>query len=142
MSIYTQHLSIEEIKKAKTRYYGQKGMAKRRGIDFKFSFEDWINWWIATGHYHERGVGKGKYVMSRYNDIGDYCIENVFCQTFVQNFLDGTANRQYKTTDEVRMKLSTSLKGRVSPTKGMRHTEETKAKIAAAAKIRWENKKR
>lgn len=142
MLIYTEHLTPDEITQAKVKFRGQKGMAKKRGIGFYFSFDEWINWWLATGHWHERGVGKGKYVMSRRNDSGDYTTENVFCQTFVQNFLDGT---QKEMSTEQRAKISAAisskLKGRVSPTKGTRHTDKTKSKISAAMSKYWQNKK-
>lgn len=55
----------------------QKGVAKHRGIGWDLSFEEWHLIWIESGHLHERGKGRGKYVMARHNDIGPYKIGNV-----------------------------------------------------------------
>jgi hypothetical protein len=61
------------------KFYFQRSAAKGRGIDWQLTFEDWLSWWQSTGHYHERGRGKGKYVMSRYGDIGPYSLTNIEC---------------------------------------------------------------
>ena len=50
------------------KYQKHKAGAKYRGIDFKLSFEEWLDIWLQSGFYDKRGIGKGSYVMSRYND--------------------------------------------------------------------------
>jgi hypothetical protein len=54
----------------------QRCTAKGRGIEFKFKFWDWWLVWEKSGHWHERGRGRG-YVMARFNDAGPYSPENV-----------------------------------------------------------------
>jgi len=66
-------------------YAGQKSMAKKRGVEWHFTFESWIEWWVNTGHFHERGILDTDYQMCRYNDTGPYSIENVYCATGKEN---------------------------------------------------------
>jgi len=66
-------------------YFGQKSMAKKRHIKWDFTFYEWIEWWVNTGHFHERGVKNNQYQMCRYNDVGDYSITNVYCDTGSNN---------------------------------------------------------
>lgn len=66
-------------------YHFQKGGAKKRGIDWQLTFEQWLNWWISTGHINEKGRQKGKFCMSRKGDIGPYSLENIFCQLHSDN---------------------------------------------------------
>lgn len=58
-------------------YLGCRRRARYRRIEFLLTFEDWLNIWKDSGHYHERGCFKGQYVMARYGDIGPYAINNV-----------------------------------------------------------------
>jgi len=66
-------------------YNGQKSMALKRGLEWKFDFLTWIVWWIQTGHFDERGVKNHQYQMCRYNDIGPYSWDNVYCDTGENN---------------------------------------------------------
>lgn len=68
------------IKKA---YIQQKGDAKKRGIEFKLTFEEFSNWW--GDDFQHRGVGSNKLVMARYNDIGAYELSNIKKITFGDN---------------------------------------------------------
>jgi hypothetical protein len=73
------------IQTAKGKYSIQKRKAKRRGIAWELSFEEWWTIWEASGKWSERGWGKDKYVMCRYGDIGAYSIDNVFIDTNSNN---------------------------------------------------------
>jgi hypothetical protein len=73
---------------ARTKYNYQKKNAKARDIDWKFTFEQWINVWIESGHWDERGSGKGKYVMARKGDAGPYSVDNVYICLSTQNNSD------------------------------------------------------
>lgn len=66
-------------------YYGQKSMANKRGIEWEFTLYSWIEWWVNTGHFHERGVNNHQYQMCRKNDTGAYSVENVYCDTGLNN---------------------------------------------------------
>lgn len=69
----------------KTKYNNHRYNAKQRNIDWQFTFESWMAWWQATGHYHERGRRIGQYVMARFGDVGPYSPANVFCCTSSHN---------------------------------------------------------
>lgn len=75
-------------RKNAVNFYGQKSMAKKRKIVFNFTFDEWINWWLNTGHFHERGVHNDKYQMCRYDDSGPYEPSNVYCDLGMNNKLD------------------------------------------------------
>jgi hypothetical protein len=71
--------------KERHKYACHKGKAKHRGIEFKLTYEEWWDIWQQSGKWEERGAVTGKYVMSRYNDIGAYEMGNVFIQSFEAN---------------------------------------------------------
>jgi hypothetical protein len=72
----------------KQKYSMQKTSAEKRGIAWQFTFDEWFNWWQATGHWDNRGCKKGQYVMARFEDKGPYAINNVFCCSVEQNNSD------------------------------------------------------
>jgi hypothetical protein len=46
-------------------------------IKFLLTFEEWLNFWVGSGHWEQRGRKKGQYVMSRKNDYGNYELGNI-----------------------------------------------------------------
>lgn len=73
------------ICKYKQGYTRSKADAKRRGIEFHFTFEEWKQWWDETGKWELRGKTKGCYQMCRVNDEGPYKLGNVYCDTVEAN---------------------------------------------------------
>jgi hypothetical protein len=71
--------------KFKQGYTRSKADAKRRGIEFLFTFEEWKSWWLETGKWEMRGKRAGCYQMCRKNDVGPYAVENVYCDTVEAN---------------------------------------------------------
>lgn len=63
----------------------QRSGAKKRGIEWKLSWEEWLQWWMNTGHIDERGRNKGQYQMCRVGDIGPYALDNIYCATLEDN---------------------------------------------------------
>lgn len=61
----------------------KKIMQKKRGIDFKLSFDEW--WDIWKPHYHNRGSKKGQFCMCRIMDKGAYEVGNVTIGTVENN---------------------------------------------------------
>ena len=129
------------VRELKNKYNCHKGAAKRRGIGFTLTFEEWCNIWGQSGKWEQRGRKKGQYVMSRVGDAGDYTIDNVFIQSAEDNVADANHNKKGQTrilpkhTEETKRKISASLmgnKGRL----GRQHTEETKRKIRETMKAR------
>lgn len=62
--------------------------AMKRGIEFKFTFEEWYNWWkseLGPDWFKLRGNKKGQYVMARHKDVGPYEGDNVSCILHTDN---------------------------------------------------------
>jgi hypothetical protein len=58
-----------------TEYHNHKARSKRRGIDFEFSYDEWMLWWGED--ITNRGRKKGQLVMARNGDVGSYHPDNV-----------------------------------------------------------------
>jgi hypothetical protein len=70
------------------KYSVQKRHAKQRQIDWQFSFEEWWSMWEESGHWDNRGVGKGQYCMSRFGDRGPYSPTNCEIKLSTDNNLE------------------------------------------------------
>lgn len=57
-------------------------------IQFELTFDEWLSVWVDSGHLAERGNKRGKYCMSRVDDIGPYKVGNVFIQLTTNNTKD------------------------------------------------------
>lgn len=69
---------------SKRAYRAQIDNSRRRGIEFNFSYREWLDFW--GDDLKDRGKCKGQLVMARKGDRGPYSIENVYIVT-------GEANR-------------------------------------------------
>lgn len=87
-------------------------------IECRLTFEQWLKVWVDSGHYHEMGAGKGKYVLSRKDDIGHYEEGNVFVQSHSDNVRQSLLGK--KRNPETCAKL-----------RGQKRTPEQCANIAA-----------
>jgi hypothetical protein len=74
--------------KVRDKFHQHRRNAACRGIDFELTFEEWFRFWDDSGHFHERGVKKGQYVMARYGDSGPYAIGNVKIIRHEENILE------------------------------------------------------
>ena len=72
-------------------------------IEMRLTFVEWLNVWLESGHWHERGVRKGQYVMSRIGDLGHYELGNVFIQTCSQNSRDANVGKSLSLTSRGRL---------------------------------------
>jgi hypothetical protein len=66
-------------------FQAQRTSARRRGIPFLFTFEEWWAWWQIGNRWQNRGMGKHKFVMARFGDKGPYSPKNVYCATHEEN---------------------------------------------------------
>lgn len=71
-------------------FSAQKRQAKQRKIDWFLTFEEWWNLWRNSGKWDLRGIGYGKYCMSRFKDTGPYSIDNIEIKSSVDNSREGT----------------------------------------------------
>jgi len=81
------------MRSPKRKYQEHKYGAKKRGLPFELTFEEWYDIWQKSGKWELRGQGKNAYVMSRIGDKGGYTLGNVFIQTASQNSIDGNKGR-------------------------------------------------
>jgi len=113
-------------KKLEKAFRKQKYQAeKKRNIEFRLTFDQWLDIWEKSGHLEERGRRKGEFVMSRNGDDGAYEIGNVFIQPHSSNASD--AKKGKPKSEESKKKQSDAMKGRPK-------SEETKAKMSATKK--------
>lgn len=63
----------------------QRTNARRRGIGWHLTIGQFWKIWQDSGKWSNRGCGKGKYCLSRYGDLGDYRIGNVWVCEFAEN---------------------------------------------------------
>lgn len=94
----------------KQKYHVHKAGAKRRGIPFNLTFEEWTSIWFTSGKWAQRGHGSDKYCMCRYGDKGAYELGNVYIATNRENGI--LANTGRKHTDETKIKCGLSCKGK------------------------------
>lgn len=76
-------------------YRLQRTNARKRNIEWKFTFGDW--WRLWKNHFLLRGRFKNSLVMTRFNDVGPYSKDNVQIKTAAENlqeYRDKTRSRR------------------------------------------------
>ena len=99
-----------EYRKAYTQ---QKSNAKRRGVEMRLSFTEWLEIWSQSGKWDERGRGSNKYCMCRLNDEGHYEIANVYISTNKRNLSEGNAGKVL--SELTKQKIGASKIGKPRP---------------------------
>lgn len=75
------------------KYVKQKKNAKRRGVPFLLTFEEWLGVWIKSGRFDERGNQTAEgYVMARNGDRGAYALGNVRIISHADNVAERNRN--------------------------------------------------
>ena len=59
-----------------------------RNIPWLFTYSSWLEMWLVSGKWEERGRGKGKYCVCREEDEGAYSPRNCYIGTFEDNMRD------------------------------------------------------
>ena len=72
----------------RVKYWNQKDNARKRGVTWEMTFEEWWEVWESSGVWEQRGCKRGQYCMSRKGDIGPYSKDNVFIQLHGSNLRD------------------------------------------------------
>ena len=71
------------------KYHSHKYNAKKRNIEFELTFDQWNQWWITHGVDKSlpnmSGNTKDNLCMCRYNDAGPYSLDNIYCDTNINN---------------------------------------------------------
>ena len=113
--------------KPRKMYINQKSHAKKRGIDFYLTYDEWITIWLESGKFAERGRGKGKYVMARLGDRGPYAVGNVKIILNEDNSSEGNLGKIV--SQETKQKIATAHKGKT-------FSDETRQRMSASAKVK------
>jgi hypothetical protein len=115
-------------------YTQHKSNAKRRGIEFKLTLDEWKQIWIDSGKWDQRGRGADKYCMCRIGDQGCYEVGNVFIGLGKINVRDGNLGKT--DSEETKRKKSEASKGKPKPwaagKNSVMHRPEVKAKMSIA----------
>lgn len=90
---YTTHMGKRRRftpyqRRANVYFHDQWKMAKKRGIQWSLTFEEWLEWWevnLGSDWMDKRGRGKDKFCMSRHGDKGAYSLDNIKCVTNSEN---------------------------------------------------------
>ena len=93
---------------AKKAYNDQKFDAKRRGIEFLLTYEEWHCWWqgqLGPDWITLRGSRWYQFVMARYGDAGPYRLDNIKCISNSENRLEN--KRLQKNEKHYASKLTT-----------------------------------
>jgi len=76
-------------------YNTHKISARKRGIEFLLTLDEWYNWWLSNGidkngpSQKQLGIPrKDTLCMCRFNDVGPYALDNIYCATASQNVKD------------------------------------------------------
>lgn len=139
-----ESLDPEILKRLRDSYFWHKNDAKRRGIGFEFTVDEWMEEWISSGKMLQRGCRKGQYVMARYNDIGPYRAGNIHIITVEENMREMWGNsektklmRKRMSESHVGLKHSDASKKKMSEVKmGHEVSVETRLKMSQAIKGR------
>ena len=78
--------------------------AKERGISFELSIDDWLEIWIKSGHFFDRGHKKGQYCMARFGDKGPYAVNNVKIILHSENVVEGLRGKPK--SEQTRQRMS------------------------------------
>ena len=92
------------------KFVAQRMQARRRGIDFFLTFDEWMGIWAQSGLLSERGKGIGKYNMARFGDTGPYAVGNVFIMRHEENTREGSIGRTLSPAS--REKVAASKRGK------------------------------
>lgn len=80
-------------------YLDQKKRALHRGLEWHFTYESWVNWWLrhlGPDWFQLRGVRKYDFCMARKGDSGHYTEDNV------ERITNGENGRARKTNGKAR----------------------------------------
>ena len=116
-------------------YRSQRDSARKREIDFQFTFEEWLAWW--GDDIVNRGRKSGQLVMARIGDQGAYHPNNCIKKTCNDNVREADRNYDkswFHHSEETKKYLSEKLKKRVD-------SEETKLKKSISMTISHANRK-
>ena len=88
-------------------YIGQKDAARRRNIEWNFTYDTWVEWWGED--IVNRGKGPGKLCMARFEDKGPYHPDNCKKITHGENVREARVGKPL--SEETKLKISLAKLG-------------------------------
>lgn len=82
------------------QYVRHKQNARRRGVAFELTFEEWWGIWTDSGHWSQRGNRLGDYCMKRNGDRGPYAVGNVTIGDWSSNTAECNRSRWEPSEDD------------------------------------------
>jgi hypothetical protein len=124
--ILEKNMNLKALKRAyaNQKYQcdsGRKLDAAGNKVEFRLSFEEWLDIWEQSGCLDKRGIWEDCYVMARHNDLGHYEIGNVSIRLHSDNVRDAQIGRK-----------GYDRHGDKNPFHGKKHNEETIQKCREA----------
>ncbi len=117
-------------------YLDHKSRAKKRGITFLLTFEEWKTIWLDSGKWDQRGLAVDSYCMARHGDVGPYAVGNVrICTRRENNAEQAEYLRGQAVNDKQRAALDQGRAVRNAP--GRPVSEKQRASVIRAGEIRW-----
>ena len=81
----------EPMLTTKRKFFAQRACARKRGIEWCLSFEQWLNWW--GDDYCRRGRASLDLCMSRPGDNGPYSLDNIVKKTNKENIQESNCGK-------------------------------------------------
>ena len=144
-------MTEDELKKARSAYgmqvYNIRNKLDRLGnkVEMRLTFEEWLDIWVKSGHWLERGKKRGQYVMARKDDIGHYEIGNVSIVLHSENVAACLRWRNKNTTGKKASQSRLDALAKTITAKReaglLKHSDETIAKMSEAKKKSWAERK-
>ena len=73
------------MRSPKEAYNDQQRHATDRGLPWLFTYAEWLEMWLLSGKWEDRGRKQGQYQMCRYGDSGGYFARNCYIATVAVN---------------------------------------------------------
>jgi DNA-binding CsgD family transcriptional regulator len=121
---WDKYVELRALRKPTRAFALQKRNAATRGIAWELSLWQWWQIWQLSGHWSERGRGRG-YQMCRNGDQGPYSVDNVY-------IADGAVNIQDYWAD-----VKSGARSRRPSSRQLSATPEHKAAVLRAASDRY-----
>lgn len=121
-------------RRLRQRFTQQKADAARRGVAFVLTFTEWLQIWNSSGHLSERGRGRGRYCMARFQDKGPYAVGNVKIIRNEENSSERVCSEETRAKYRART-ISKEARGKIAASRrGRKASDETRARMSASAK--------
>lgn len=120
------------------KFVEQRKNARKRGIPWQLTFDEWKAIWDASGRWRQRGRGAKRYCMGRKGDVGAYHADNVIIISNAENLSTRTNTTR---TPEHNARIAAGMRAYYGGRPLAVISEATRAKLQRSAKRRWREAK-